>query len=73
MSNAIGLLTGRFQCNYDLTALKDSRVRDQVLPFDVRNLTDTAKMQLIELCDEPTIRCPGLTATQQGIVSTTAL
>jgi len=38
----------------DLTTLKGRRVWDQVLPFDMRNLTDAAKMELIERCDVPT-------------------
>jgi len=48
----------------DLTTLKDRRIWDQVLPFDMRNLTQAAKMELIELCDVPTVRCPRLTAIQ---------
>jgi len=35
----------------DLAALEDSRVPDLIMPFDVRHLTKTTKMELIELCD----------------------
>jgi len=48
----------------DLTTLKDRRVWDQVLPFDICNLAEAAKMELIKLCNVPTVRCPRLTAIQ---------
>jgi len=32
----------------------------------MRNLTKTAKMELFELCDMPTIRCLTLAAIQHG-------